>query len=170
MKVWVSQPQTRVHGRYVPISDLSCGGMGREMKPLPQASMTEAGWKPDPAVIRMEELSPTPTSCNIQESRSCTSPERYNRIYSISPSVGEPAPKSWAGDCCPHFPSVGPTLYMPRLRPRVMICPASASTLSRICWNMWRSLTCRIKAAGSPQHRVAVGCPGNFEVEELNMW
>lgn len=55
---------------------LSCGGMGC----LSAVSV----------VIRVEELSLIPTSCNIRESKPCITPGQPNRSNPLNQGVGEP--------------------------------------------------------------------------------
>lgn len=66
----------------------------------------EAGGRAVPVVIRAGEQCLVFTSCNTQESKPCTLPEKHNRANLVSASVGEPSPKLWAWESCLHYPSV----------------------------------------------------------------
>lgn len=74
LKVWMSQLQSSEKGRALPIMCLYCGAMDGEscLPPTSSPSMLEAGERADHVVIRVGELSLTPTSCNTWKSRAWT--------------------------------------------------------------------------------------------------
>lgn len=68
--------------------------------------MPQADAKAIPEVIRVEELSLTPTSYNTQESRACTSPGQYSRADLVGEEVGKPALMLCASDGYFHYSNV----------------------------------------------------------------
>lgn len=55
---------------------------------------------------KLGELFLLPTSCRTWESRPCTSPSKHNRANPDGGGMGEPAPKLWVWETCPHYLSV----------------------------------------------------------------
>lgn len=73
--------------------------------PLKLGQKSKASRRDSPVIISVGELSLTPTSWDIQESRQCTFPVQHNKANTVSSGVGEPAPKLWVWEHCPHYPS-----------------------------------------------------------------
>lgn len=76
VQMWVSQPQSCKYRRALPISHLSCCCTGRRalpFYPITCPSISGAGGRSDPVIIRAGKLYWTTTSCKTQES-TCTSP------------------------------------------------------------------------------------------------
>lgn len=86
-EVWVNQPQSCEHGRTVPITHLSCGGMVGERCPVPPCpSMPEAGGGAGLEVLGVGELSLPLISCSTQKNGPYAILGQHSRT---GPGVGE---------------------------------------------------------------------------------
>lgn len=165
----MSQHQNNERGRTITITRLSCNSMEGEraalLPPPDCSSMPGAGERARPVVIRPGRLSLTSTSWTTWKSRFCTLPGQQNRANLVSRGVSDPASKLWPCDS-PHFPSAGPTLRLPRPRPRIMTSPAPTFTPSMIFWDRSREGTWLTdpKVSGSPRQGLAAGGPGRVLV------
>lgn len=81
-------------------------GWKRATPPRHYPPMPENGERDGPVVLRVVELTLTPTSCNTWERRPCTSPGQYNTAKPVIRGMREPTLKLWAWENRPHFPSV----------------------------------------------------------------
>lgn len=69
-------------------------------------SVTEACVRTEPDITNWESCPCSPASCKTWESRPCTSPSKHNRANTDGGGMGEPAPKLWVWETCPHYLSV----------------------------------------------------------------
>lgn len=93
LEVWVVSPEQT--SKLSPLFNYLEVAWVEESYPPPRhyPPMPENGERDGPVVLRVVELTLTPTSCNTWERRPCTSPGQYNTVKPVIRGMREPTLK-----------------------------------------------------------------------------
>lgn len=168
-EVWVNQPWCCKHGNVVPITHLSCGGMGRvKIPPITTTIYAQGRWKSWPLHFAwaIQQSWPWRCWCWRIDPEDLNARELYSSLQAARTML-ESSPGAEDREKLEDWP----TLKLPKPRTRAYMW--AHPNLYPICDLLEQEgpvLSCGPRAARPPLHEATTGCSGRVLVRTRHWW